>query len=68
MTDRELADHYAAVLAIDRAARATDGEERAQAQAVVRQAGALKQALEQWIVTRHTRAQAAVAVGGVNGG
>ena len=63
MTDEALAARTVAVNAIELAARASlaasgdDLVERDAAQAVLRQAVALRRVLEQWIVTRATRAQ-----------
>jgi hypothetical protein len=68
VTDLQLAEHYEAVKALDRDVRAVSGDERAHAQAVARQVGAVKRELEQWIVARHTRAHAAQAAGSLNGG
>lgn len=61
MTDRELAERTVQVNRVELAARAhmaeSAGDEREAAQAVLRLAAPLRRALEQWIVTRATRAQ-----------
>lgn len=68
MTDAELGAAVGAVKALEVTARAvyagtTDDQERVAAQAAMRQAGALRRALENWIVDRAVRAQVADAAG-----
>jgi len=69
VTDAEIARQTVLVASLEKTARAhwdaiartDDGIEYQAAMGVVRQAGALRRSLEQWIVARATKAQRAAA-------